>query len=119
MDEVMQFFWAMVDATQAALIGLNVVPVIVLSLIIGLGQGLGQSGRGLYFLKAIVAVVPAIAAAALWPQVYGMSPIWPDVTQLEPEIQIVVQLVIAWVIIRAMWSLKSAAANATTKPAKA
>ncbi len=115
MDEAMQFFWAMVDATQAALISLNLVPVIVLALVIGLGAG----GR-LYLLKAVVAVMVAIPIAAMWPKVYGMEPIWPDVTQLESEIQIGVQLVLAWLIVRVAGSLKLAAAHATErKPVKA
>lgn len=115
MDEAMQFFWAMVDATQAALIGLNLVPVILVALIVGLAFGGNR-----YLLKTLVAVAPAILIAAVWPKVYGMSPIWPDVTQIEAEIQIGVQLVLAWMIIRTAGSLKLAAAHATTRnPAKA
>ena len=115
MDGVMQFFWAMVDATQAAMIGANMVPILVVALIIGLATG----GR-FYWLKAIVAVVVAFPVAALWPKVYGMSPIWPDLTQIEAEIQVGVQFVLAWVIILAVGSLKLAAAHATMrKPAKA
>ncbi len=110
MDEAMQFFWAMVDATQAALIGLNLVPVSLTALIIGLGLG-GQR----YLLKTLLAAVPAILIAAVWPKVYGMNPIWPDVTQLEAEIQIGVQLVLAWMIIRAAGSLKLVAAHATSR----
>ena len=114
MDEAMQFFWAMVDATQAALIGLNLVPAIVAALIVGLATG----GR-FYWLKAIAAVVVAIPVAAFWPRVYGMSPIWPDLTQIEAEIQVAVQFVLAWVIILAAGSLKLAAVHATTrKPLK-
>ncbi len=115
MDEVTQFFWAMVDATQAALIGLNLVPAIVLAMIAGLAAG----GR-YYWLKAVGAVALAVPAAALWPQVYGMSPIWPDLTQIEAEIQVGVQFVIAWAIILALGAVKHAAAHATTRrPAKA
>jgi len=115
MDEALQFFWAMVDATQAALIGLNLVPAIVLALVVGLAAG----GR-LYLLKAVLAVVPAVVIAALWPKVYGMGAIWPDLTQIEAEIQVAVQLALAWVIIRATGSLKLAAAHLTwRKPAKA
>jgi hypothetical protein len=114
MDEAIQFFWAMVDATQAALIGLNLVPVIALALIIGMAAG----GR-LYLLKAAIAVMVAIPIAALWPKVYGMSPIWPDPRQLEVEIQIAVQLALAWTIVVAAGSLKSVAAHATTRTVKA
>jgi hypothetical protein len=51
--------------------------------------------------------------------VYGMSPIWPDLLQIEPEIQIVIQLALAWVIVLSAGALKSAAAHATTRLAKA
>ncbi len=108
MDGFLQFFWAMVDATQAALIGLNAIPVIVLALLVGAAQ----TGKGVYSLKALLALIPGIAIAALWPKIYGMGAIWPDVTQLEPEIQIVVQFILAWVIIRVLWSLKASAMNA-------
>jgi len=115
MDEAVQFFWAMVDATQAALIGLNLVPVIALAMAVGLAAG----GR-FYWLKALAAVALAIPVAALWPQVYGMSPIWPDLTQIEAEIQVCVQLAIAWAIVLGLGALKHAAAHATMrKPAKA
>ena len=115
MDEAMQFFWAMVDSTQAAFIGMNLVPAIAIALIVGLAAG----GR-FYWLKAIAVVVLAVPVAALWPKVYGMSPIWPDLTQIEAEIQVGVQFVLAWVIILAAGSLKLAAAHATTRrPAKA
>jgi hypothetical protein len=114
MDEAIQFFWAMVDATQAALIGLNLVPVIALALVIGMAAG----GRH-YLLKAVIVTVPAVLIAALWPKVYGMSPIWPDPRQLEVEIQIGVQLALAWMIIRVAGSLKSIAAHATTRTVKA
>jgi len=114
MDEAIQFFWAMVDATQAALIGLNLVPVIALALVVGLAAG----GRH-YLLKAVLATVPAVLIAALWPKVYGMSPIWPDPRQLEVEIQIGIQLALAWAIIRVAGSLKSVAAHATARTAKA
>jgi hypothetical protein len=115
MDEVSQFFWAMVDATQAALIGLNLVPAIVLAVVLGLAAG----GR-YYWLKALGAVVLALPVAALWPQVYGMSPIWPDLTQIEAEIQVGVQFGLAWAIILALGAVKHIAAHATVrKPVKA
>ena len=110
MDEALQFFWAMVDATQAALIGINLAPVIVLALVVGLATG----GRH-YILKAALTVIPAVVIAALWPKVYGMTAIWPDLTQIEAEIQVAVQLALAWVIIRAAGSLKVAAAHATAR----
>ena len=81
----MQFFWAMVDASHAALIGLNIIPLIVFSLFVGMA-----SGRKYSWLKAPLAVVPAVLIAAIWPLVYGAGVIWPDFQQMETAIQLVV-----------------------------
>ena len=115
MDEAMQFFWAMVDAAQAAMIGLNLVPVIVTSLVTGLAVG----GRH-YLAKTVVAALLAFPIAALWPMVYGMGAIWPDPVQIETQIQIGIVVILAWAIVRTAGALKSAAAHATErKTAKA
>jgi hypothetical protein len=94
MGELVQFFWAVVDSTSAALIGLNLVPVLVLSLFVGFALPRGRS-----WLKAPLAVIPAMLIAAVWPWVYGADPIWPDLMQMETEIQAVVLLAVAWCII--------------------
>ncbi|MBP2160018.1 MULTISPECIES: hypothetical protein [Asticcacaulis] len=94
MGEFVQFFWAIVDSTSAALIGLNLVPVLVFSLFIGFALPRGRS-----WLKAPFAVIPAMLVVAVWPAIYGAEPIWPDLMQMETEIQTVVLLAVAWAII--------------------
>lgn len=102
MSELTQLFWAMVDSTSAALIGLNPVPVLVISLFIGLAFG----GR-LYWLKALVAVIPAVVVSSLWPLVSNAGTIWPDIGEIEPQIQLIILFGIAWLVIRAAALLKS------------
>ena len=102
--DAVQFVFAMLDSSKAALVGLNPVPVLVTGLLIGMIQ----SQRGSYFLKALIAVVPAVLVSALWPLALGYHPIWPDLTQPETEIQMVFQVVVAWVVIRVLHLIKSA-----------
>ena len=94
MGEFVQFFWAIVDSTSAALIGLNLVPVLVFALFVGFALPRGRS-----WLKAPLAVIPAMLAAAVWPWVYGADPIWPDFMQMETEIQAAMLYAIAWAVI--------------------
>jgi hypothetical protein len=102
MGEFVQFFWAIVDSTSAALIGLNIVPVLVLSLFIGFALPRGRS-----WLKAPLAVIPAMLVVAVWPTIYGAEPIWPDLMQMETEIQVVVLFAVAWVLIWLCEKIKS------------
>lgn len=102
MGEFVQFFWAIVDSTSAALIGLNIVPVLVLSLFIGFALPRGRS-----WLKAPLAVIPAMLVVAVWPTIYGAEPIWPDLMQMETEIQAVVLFAVAWVLIWLCEKIKS------------
>lgn len=94
MGEFVQFLWAIADSTSAALIGLNLVPVLVFSLFIGFALP-----RGWRWLKAPFAVVPSMLVVAMWPTIYGAEPIWPDLLQMETEIQVLVLFVVAWVLI--------------------
>ena len=102
MGEFVQFFWAVVDSTSAALIGLNIIPVLVLSLFIGFALPRGRS-----WLKAPLAVIPAMLVVAVWPTIYGTEPIWPDLMQMETEIQAVVLFAVAWVLIWLCEKIKS------------
>ena len=90
-----QFIWAMWDSGKAALVGVNLVPVVVISLFVGMVAG----SRGHFWLKALIALVPAVFVVALWPMTSGYQPIWPDVTELEAEMQILMQFGLAWAII--------------------
>ena len=91
----------MVDSTRAALIGLNPVPVIVFGLFVGMIFKRGRS-----WLKAPLAVVPALVVAGLWPLIYGAGAIWPDFDQIETGIQTVVLFGIAWAIIATVGFVK-------------
>lgn len=103
MGELTQLFWALVDSTSAALIGLNPVPVLAIGLFIGLAFG----GR-FYWLKALVAVIPAVIVSSLWPLASNADIIWPDIGELEPQIQLVILFAMAWLTIRAAALFKGA-----------
>ncbi len=96
MSDLTAFVYAMWDATVAACIGLNLVPMAILSLLVGLSQ----TRHRLYWLKATGVVAIALILNAIWPMTSGYQPIWPTLTQLEDEIQIVILWVIAYTIIR-------------------
>ncbi len=102
MNSFMQFGWAMWDSAQAALIGLNPVPALIISLFIGMVQ----ARRSHYFVKTLLAMVPATVIAAVWPMVSGYQPIWPDFTQLEVEIQLGVVAIMCFVIIASLSVVK-------------
>ncbi len=102
MGELTQLFWALADSTSAALIGLNPVPVLAIGLFIGLAFG----GR-LYWLKALVAVIPAVVVSSLWPLAYNADIIWPDIGEPEPQIQFIILFGLAWLTVRAAALFKS------------
>ena len=110
--DAVQFAFALWDASKASLIGLNPVPVLITSVFIGMIQ----SQRGWYLLKALVAVVPAVFIAAAWPMAAGYTPIWPDLTQLETQIQMALLLVMAWVVIRLLYLVKATLSLGTREP---
>jgi len=107
-----QFIWAMWDSGRAALVGLNLVPVVVVSLFVGMASHV----RGLSWLKALVSLVPAVMIVALWPMTSGYQPIWPDLTQLESQIQIVVEFATGFTIVLVAGLLKSALYLGANRP---
>ncbi len=113
MSELTQLFWAMVDSTSAALIGLNPVPVLVISLFIGLAFG----GR-LYWLKALVSVIPAVVVSSLWPLASNVGAIWPDIGEIEPQIQLIILFGTAWLVIRAAALFKGGVSLASRQSRK-
>ena len=115
MTDALPFAFAMWDAFKAAMIGLNPVPALIISLVIGMGQ----AGRGGVVLKAMVATMPAVLISALWPEVYGARPIWPDLGQIEVEIQIGVLYILCLAVIRAMALIKPALSFSERQPKKA
>ncbi len=113
-EDFAQFAPAMWDAFRAAMMGLNPVPVVIVSLLLGMSQA-----RGAYVFKAVIAVIPAVFIAAVWPMAYGLAPMWPDLTQPESQIQVAVLLVLAYVIIRLMAVIKQVLSLSAPQPRKA
>lgn len=109
---VVELGFAVWDSTQAALVGLNPVPILITAGLIGLSQ----PQRGWYFVKALIALVPAVVMAALWPTTMGYTPIWPDPTQMEAQIQLVIQLAVAWVMIALISLIKSTLSVSAREP---
>ncbi len=99
-----QFIWAMWDSSKAALVGLNLVPVVIVSLFVGMVL----STRASIWLKVILSVIPAIVIASLWPMASGYQPIWPDLTELECQIQIGMVCFVSLAVLLVVGLVKSA-----------
>ncbi|EGF92085.1 putative membrane protein [Asticcacaulis biprosthecium C19] len=110
--DAVQFGFALWDAARASLVGLNPIPVLITSAFFGIVQ----PQRGWYIFKALVALVPAVLMVALWPVTQGYTPIWPDVTQMETQIQLLTMLMIAWLIIRLLYMVKATLTLGTREP---
>ena len=98
-----QFAFAMWDSARAAVVGLNPFPALMTSLFIGMIQ----PQRGFYWLKALIAMIPAVLLAAAWPMTSGYGPIWPDLSQPETEIQMFLLFLMSWAVIGLMQVVKS------------
>lgn len=103
MSEFTQFLWAMWDSLQAALVGLNPVPVVIFSLFLGLIR----PKRVPAWLTVALAVIPAMIVTALLPMAMGYQAIWPDLTQLEIQFQIVILVLIAYAMVLAAGLVRS------------
>ena len=112
MGDFTSFLWAMWDATQAALVGLNPVPALLFSLFLGMIQPRQNIALALTF----VAVIPAVVVTALLPKAMGYQAIWPDLTQLEVQIQMVMLLMLSYAVIRLMGLIKMTLSLTAPKP---
>jgi hypothetical protein len=115
MSDLTSFLYAMWDATLAACIALNLVPMLILSGLVGVSQ----TRHRLYWLKASGIVVLSLILNALWPMAGGYQPIWPSLTQLEDEIQIIILWGLSYVIIRLLAWAKTSIALTLHHPRKA
>lgn len=97
------FLWVIVDQVRASLIGLSLLPVLVISLLIGIIQ----SKKTAYALKALLATVLSLGVAALWPVTDGLTPVWPDVTAIETHVRVLVTFALAFLIIRFLCVIKN------------
>lgn len=96
-------FWVIVDQVRASLVGLSLLPVLIISLLIGIIQ----SKKTGYALKALLATVLSLGVVALWPVVDGLTPVWPDVMAIETHVRVVVTFVLAFLIIRFLCVIKN------------
>jgi|GEM_PF-1222352 len=112
MNEFTQFLWIMRDSAQAAVTGLNPVPVLILSLFLGLVQ----PKRSSVWRLVLLAVIPGVIVTALLPTAMGYQAIWPDLTQLESEFQMIMLLALSYAVIRAMGLVKATLLLITPKP---
>ncbi len=103
MSEFTQFLWAMRDSIQAALVGLNPVPVLIFSLLLGMIQ----PRRTPVWIFAVLAVIPAMIVTALLPTTMGYQAIWPDLTQLEVEFQMIMLFALSYIVIRVTGLIKA------------
>ncbi len=104
MNEFTQFLWAMWDSLQAALVGLNLVPALIFSLFFGM---IRPRQTPIWLLTGL-AVIPAVIVTALLPTAMGYQAIWPDLTQLEVEFQIILLFVLSYIVIGATGLIKTA-----------
>ncbi|WP_140984214.1 hypothetical protein [Asticcacaulis tiandongensis] len=103
MSDIVDFLAVIVDQVRASLVGLSLLPVLVISLLIGIIQ----SKKTAYALKALLATGLSLGVAALWPLKDGLTPVWPDVMAIETHIRLLVTFVLAFLIIRFLCVIKN------------
>jgi ABC-type glucose/galactose transport system permease subunit len=104
MNDFAQFLWTMRDSVQAALVGLNPAPVLIFSLFLGMIQPRQSSA----WFFAGLAVIPAVIVTALLPTAMGYQAIWPDLTQLEVEFQVIILFLLSYIVILTTRLVKAA-----------
>ena len=112
MNEFTQFLWTMWDSIQAALVGLNPLPALIFSLFLGMIQ----PRRGPVWLLSLLAVIPAVVVTALLPTAMGYQAIWPDLTQLEVQFQMIILFILSYLVIHATGLIKATLPPITPKP---
>jgi hypothetical protein len=85
-------------------------------LIFSLFLGLIQPKRSPVWLLVLLAAIPGVIITALLPTAMGYQAIWPDLTQLETEFQMIMLLALSNVVIRAMGLLKTTLLLIAPKP---
>ncbi|MDC7682978.1 hypothetical protein PQU92_06805 [Asticcacaulis sp. BYS171W] len=91
------------DLIVAALNGLNWIPVIVLSVLIGVIQ----SQKTAYLIKAGLSTGLALIVNTLWPLAFGLTPVLPDPFAMETQIQTGLMFAAAFLIIRFLCVIKN------------
>ncbi|ESQ80858.1 hypothetical protein [Asticcacaulis sp. YBE204] len=103
MASVIDLTLVLSDLIVAALNGLNWIPVVVFSLLIGVIQ----SQKTAYLIKALLATGLALIINALWPLAFGLTPVLPDPLAIETQIQTALMFVAAFLIIRFLCVIKN------------
>jgi hypothetical protein len=104
MNDIWNFFQDLADGLNAALNGVNPLPVLIIAILIGFFQP--KPDR--FLLKSTLAVVAAFAIQAVWPALMGRPMNFPDFMRLQSIVQLFILLVIAYGTIGLLGSLKTA-----------
>lgn len=103
MSTLIDLFWIVADLVVAAANGLNLLPVALIALMVGLVQA-NKSG---YLLKSLLATGLGLIINALMPLTQGLTPVLPDLLAIETQIQMAIMYTVAFVIIRVMCVVKN------------
>jgi hypothetical protein len=106
MPQIVEYLWLIMDGVWAALVSLNIVPMVVVAGFIGLFQ----SKPAHFAVKALICLGLAILIDALWPLTFGGDMVIPAITQLEVQIQMVMLYGLGYLILKAMVRVRRAIA---------
>ncbi|OYW78937.1 MAG: hypothetical protein B7Z26_08915 [Asticcacaulis sp. 32-58-5] len=98
MPQIIEYLWLIMDGVWAALMSLNIVPVVVVSALIGLFQAKPAH----FAVKALMCLGLAILIDALWPLTFGGDVVIPAITQLEVQLQMMMLYILGYLILKAM-----------------
>ncbi|MDC7676672.1 hypothetical protein [Asticcacaulis machinosus] len=104
MPQMVEYLWLIMDGVWAALMSLNIVPMVMVAGLIGLFQ----SKPAHYAVKALICLGLAILIDALWPLTFGGDMVIPAITQLEVQLQMVVLYGLGYLILKVMMRVKKA-----------
>ena len=102
MNDIWNFFLGLGDGLQDSLSAVNILPI----LLVGLAIGVFMKAEN-YALKALFALILVLAIRILWPTVSGHRAALPDLRHLSAIVQIFLLYVFAYGIIGMVGSLKS------------
>lgn len=108
MTDVVDFVWVFADQVRAALMGFNLWLVVLVSAVIGLFPGNPV-------LRALIATALSLAINTLWPLIYGLWPVPPDLLAMETHIRMFAAFIIA---LATLWLVQKIKAVFILKPIK-
>ena len=107
MNDIWNFILGLGDGLQDALSAVNVLPILVVALVIGIVFKPEQ-----YAVKALVALILVLAIRIMWPTLSGHRAALPDLRHLSAIVQIFLLYVFAFGMIGMIGSLKSVSKGA-------